>query len=153
MPIDVTLPGGLTLALAPDLILLAGAMVLMLWAAWRPDSVTHQRSVGIGSLVVTVITTAAVIWFAISGATAGPGIIAVDGFRWAADLIFLIATFIGSQVNEIIGLILMLAIYVLAFPILLAAISYIYGRLTSGLTAADFKEDDPDPLMGMANPV
>ena len=99
MPIDVTLPGGLTLALAPDLILLAGAMVLMLWAAWRPDSVTHQRSVGIGSLVVTVITTAAVIWFAISGATAGPGIIAVDGFRWAADLIFLIATFIAIALS------------------------------------------------------
>ena len=99
MPIDVTLPGGLTLALAPDLILLAGAMVLMLWAAWRPDSVRHQRSVGIGSLVVTVITTAAVIWFAISGATAGPGIIAVDGFRWAADLIFLIATFIAIALS------------------------------------------------------
>ena len=31
MPIDVTLPGGLTLALVPDLILIAGAMVLMLW--------------------------------------------------------------------------------------------------------------------------
>jgi len=65
MPIDVTLPGGLTLALAPDLILIGGAMVLMLWSAWRPDSASHQRSVGIGALVVTVITTAAVIWFAV----------------------------------------------------------------------------------------
>ena len=32
MPIDVTLPGGLTLALAPDLILRVGAMLLMLWS-------------------------------------------------------------------------------------------------------------------------
>jgi NADH-quinone oxidoreductase subunit N len=99
MPIDVTLPGGLTLALAPDLILLVGAMALMLWAAWRPDSVAHQRSVGIGALVVTVITAGAVIWFAISGATAGPGIVAVDGFRWSADVIFLIATFIAIALS------------------------------------------------------
>jgi NADH:ubiquinone oxidoreductase subunit 2 (subunit N) len=92
MPIDVTLPGGLTLALAPDLILMAGAMVLMLWSAWRPDSASHQRSVGIGALVVTSITTVAVIWFAASGAKAKEGIVAVDSFRWAADLIFLLAT-------------------------------------------------------------
>ena len=99
MPIDVTLPGGLTLALAPDLILMAGAMVLMLWSAWRPDSASHQRSVGIGALVVTLITTVAVIWFAATGAKAKEGIVAVDSFRWAADLIFLLATFIAIAVS------------------------------------------------------
>ena len=99
MPIDVTLPGGLTLALAPDLILMVGAMVLMLWAAWRPESARHQRSVGIAALVLTVITAAAVIWFAASGATAKPGVVAVDGFRWGADLIFLLATFIAIAVS------------------------------------------------------
>ena len=75
MPIDVTTPGGLTLALAPDLILMGGAMILMLWAAWRPDSASHQRSVGIGALVLTLITAAAVIWFAASGAKAKEGIV------------------------------------------------------------------------------
>ena len=99
MPIDVTLPGGLTLALAPDLILMAGAMALMLWAAWRPESASHQRSVGIGALGLTVITAAAVIWFAVSGYTARPGVVAVDGFRWGADLIFLIATFIAIALS------------------------------------------------------
>jgi len=100
MQIDVALPGGLSLALAPDLILLAGAMVLMLWAAWRPDSAAHQRSVGIGALVLTVVTTGAVIWFAVSGATmVRPGIIAIDGFRWGADLIFLVATFIAIAIS------------------------------------------------------
>ena len=99
MPIDVALPGGLTLALLPDLILIGGAMLLMLWAAWRPDSATHQRSVGIGALVLTAITTAAVIWFAVSGQTAKPGIVAVDGFRWGADLIFLLATFIAIALS------------------------------------------------------
>ena len=99
MPIDVTLPGGLSLALLPDLILIGGAMVLMLWAAWRPDSAAHQRSVGIGALVLTVITAAAVIWFAMSGATANRGIVAVDAFRWGADLIFLVATFIAIALS------------------------------------------------------
>jgi NADH-quinone oxidoreductase subunit N len=99
MPIDVSLPGGLTFALAPDLVLMGGAMILMLWAAWRPDSASHQRSVGIGSLVVTLITVAVVIWFAASGATARPGIVAVDGFRWGADLIFLLATLIAIAVS------------------------------------------------------
>jgi len=99
MPIDVTTPGGLTLALAPDLILMGGAMILMLWAAWRPDSASHQRSVGIGALVLTLITTVAVIWFAATGAKAREGIVAVDGFRWGADLIFLLATFIAIAVS------------------------------------------------------
>jgi NADH-quinone oxidoreductase subunit N len=99
MPIDVTLPGGLTLALVPDLILLGGAMVLMLWAAWRPDSASHQRSVGIGALVLTALTIVAVIWFAMTGWTAKPGIVAVDGFRWGADLIFLVATFIAIALS------------------------------------------------------
>jgi NADH-quinone oxidoreductase subunit N len=95
MPIDVTTPSGLTLALAPDLILIAGAMILMLWSAWRPDSANHQRTVGIGALVVTLITAVAVVWFAVSGAHAPAGVVAVDGFRWGADLIFLLATFIA----------------------------------------------------------
>jgi NADH-quinone oxidoreductase subunit N len=95
MPIDISHPGGLTLALAPDLVLMAGAMVLMLWSAWRPDSASHQRAVGIGALVVTLITTAAVVWFAASGAKANAGVVAVDGFRWGSDLIFLLATFIA----------------------------------------------------------
>ena len=99
MPIDVSTPGGLTLALAPDLVLMVGAMVLMLWAAWRPDSVRHQRAVGIGALVLTLVTAGAVVWFAVSGSTAKEGIIAVDGFRWGADLIFLLATFIAIAVS------------------------------------------------------
>ena len=93
-PIDVGLPAGLTLALLPDLVLIGGAMLLMLWAAWRPESASHQRSVGIGALALTAITAVAVVWFAISGQTAKPGVVAVDGFRWGADLIFLLATFI-----------------------------------------------------------
>ena len=93
MPIDVTTPLGLTFALTPDLVMIGGAMMLMLWAAWRPDSAQHQRAVGIGALMLTAVTAVVVILFAVRGYTAGPGIVAVDAFRWAADLIFLLATF------------------------------------------------------------
>ena len=98
-PIDVSLPGGLSYALTPDLIMIGGAMLLLLWSAWRPDSPSHQRAVGIGSLVLTVITAVVVVWFAVSGVTAKPGIIAIDGFRWGADLIFLVATFIAIALS------------------------------------------------------
>jgi NADH-quinone oxidoreductase subunit N len=98
-PIDTSFPGGLSYALTPDLIMMGGAMLLLLWAAWRPDSPSHQRAVGIGSLVLTVITAIVVIWFAVSDVTAKPGIVAVDAFRWGADLIFLIATFIAIALS------------------------------------------------------
>src|SRR5204863_3427764 len=45
-----------------------------------------------------LITAAAVIWFAATGVTAKAGIVAVDGFRWASDLIFLLATLIAIAV-------------------------------------------------------
>lgn len=90
---DLGVPLQLSLALGPDLLLAVGAMALMLWAAWRPDSREHQRAVGRASLVLVAATMAAVIGYHLSHLTAGPGIIAVDGFRWAADLLFLVATF------------------------------------------------------------
>ena len=42
--LDLSVPLNLTIALGPDLFLIAGAMVLLLWAAWRPDSAAHQRT-------------------------------------------------------------------------------------------------------------
>lgn len=91
MTYDLAIPSQLLGALTPDLVLMAGAMVLMLVAAWRPESDGHQRLVGYGSIVVLLATLALVLWFAASGATAGPGVIAVDRFRWVSDVIFLIA--------------------------------------------------------------
>jgi NADH-quinone oxidoreductase subunit N len=90
MTFDLSIPSQLMQALTPDLALMAGAMVLMLVAAWRPDSEAHQRSVGVASLGVLVATMVLVLWFAGRDLTTGPGVIAVDGFRWAADLIFLV---------------------------------------------------------------
>lgn len=90
--LDLAVPLQLTIALGPDLALMAGAMLLLLWAAWRPDSSSHQRSVATASLVLTVLTGALVWWYLMRGYTAPPGPIAVDNFRWMADLVILIGT-------------------------------------------------------------
>ncbi len=89
---DLLIPSQLMSALLPDLILMGGAMVLMLLAAWKPDSAEHQRTVGIGAMALIVVTIAAVVYMASSGASAATnGPIAVDGFRWVVDIVILLA--------------------------------------------------------------
>src|SRR5919199_1330317 len=81
-------------ALLPDLILGVGAMLLLLYAAWGEESLERQRRVGVLSILLCVAAGAAIVWMATSGAKATPGVIAVDNFRWATDLIVLLATVI-----------------------------------------------------------
>lgn len=102
MTFDLSLSAGLMGALGPDLLLMAGAMALMLFAAWRNESESHQRAVGFASLAVIGVTAAAVIVYALRGATTTrpDGIIAVDGFRWAADGVFLL----GAAATIAIGI-------------------------------------------------
>jgi NADH-quinone oxidoreductase subunit N len=88
---DLAVPAQLTAALAPDLVLVVGATLVTLWSAWRPESAAHQRQCGIIALAVVVATMTAVILAWVGGATASPGIIAVDPFRWASDMLVLIA--------------------------------------------------------------
>jgi NADH-quinone oxidoreductase subunit N len=88
---NLAIPAELTAALGPDLVLVIGAIGVILWAAWRPDSERHQRQCGLASMAVVLATMAAVIVAWVGGATASPGIIAVDPFRWASDMIVLIA--------------------------------------------------------------
>ena len=93
MALDFTVVRHLLFALAPELILLTGAMILLVWAAWRPDSAAHQRAVGIGAIVLTVITMGVVIWFLRRGdVTMTAEAVAVDAFRWLADIILLLGT-------------------------------------------------------------
>ncbi|HKN59382.1 MAG TPA: NADH-quinone oxidoreductase subunit N, partial [Gemmatimonadaceae bacterium] len=92
MTFDLTMPGQLTAALGPDLLLMGGAMLLLLIAGWRRESDEHQRSIGILSMTLCIFTMLAVGYYAYEGYTASVGVIAVDNFRWAADEILLIAT-------------------------------------------------------------
>ena len=92
MQFDLSLPAQLTSALGPDLFLMAGAMLLLLWAGWRRESDEHQQSVGILSMALCIFTMVAVGYYAYRGYTATVGAVAVDNFRWAVDEILLIAT-------------------------------------------------------------
>jgi NADH-quinone oxidoreductase subunit N len=92
MSFDLSMPAQLSAALGPDLLLMGGAMILLLWSGWRPESDEHQRSVGVFSIALCLFTMVAVAYYAYRGWTANGGPIAVDNFRWAADEIFLIAT-------------------------------------------------------------
>ena len=89
---DLSKPLELMAALTPDLVLIIGAMILVVVAALRPDSSRHQRVVGWASIVVTLLTIAAVIYFLIGGYGAGPGPIAVDNYRWMVDIVILLGT-------------------------------------------------------------
>ena len=93
--LDLSRPMDLTRAIAPDLILCAGAMIMLLYAAWRPESEAHQRKVGFACMIVTILTLVAVLVIGVSGWSASSGPVAVDGFRWAADVVFLLATVIA----------------------------------------------------------
>jgi NADH-quinone oxidoreductase subunit N len=89
--LDVTIPAQLTLALVPDLILMVGAMFLLIFSVWRPESHSHQRSVGIASILLCAITVVACFyWSNAYVGTAGP--IALDNFRWLMDVVILLGT-------------------------------------------------------------
>ena len=92
MSLDLSIPAQLTTALGPDLILMAGAMVLLLWSAWKPESDQLQRNIGVVSIVLCVTVIVAIAFYIARADSALPGIIAVDNFRWTADIVFLLAT-------------------------------------------------------------
>ncbi len=92
MQFDLAIPSQLMTALGPDLLLMGGAALLLLWAAWRQPSVAHQRSVGIASMMLTVVVGIYAIWSLYQQRTATAGPIAVDNFRWMADAVILLGT-------------------------------------------------------------
>ncbi len=98
---DLSIPFQLTKALAPDLLFMGGAMLLLLVAVWRRESRGHQRLVGVLSIVLSVVTLAAVIIqmyrianhaSACACAVATDGPIALDNFRWMMDIVILLGT-------------------------------------------------------------
>jgi len=95
MAFDLSIPAQLSAALLPELVLSVGAMLLLLIAAWGKETPARARTVGALGIALSVVVIVLVLWMWMSGAKAGPGIIAVDSFRWATDIVILIATIIA----------------------------------------------------------
>ncbi len=97
---DLTRISDLTLVMLPEIILIVFAMLLLVWAAWRPDSASHSRTLAYACIALCIVVLALVLYMAMSDVSAGPGIVAADQFRWASDVVILIAT-IGTLVLSI----------------------------------------------------
>jgi NADH-quinone oxidoreductase subunit N len=104
---NLAIPSQLTAALLPDLILMGGAMLLLLFAVWRRESLEHQRQVGLLSILLCVVTLVVVVITMYRKGSAPPGPIAVDNFRWMMDFIILIGTIgalaLGIDDNDRVG--------------------------------------------------
>jgi NADH-quinone oxidoreductase subunit N len=89
---DLSIPSHLTAALLPDLVLMGGAMILLLVAVWRRESARHQRTVGVLSIGLSIVTLGTVLFMLFSRGSATDGPIAVDNFRWMMDVVILLGT-------------------------------------------------------------
>lgn len=99
MRLDLATPSGLALALVPEILLCVGAVALALYAAWRPESASHQGRVGLAGVVILLSTLGAVVALGAAPPQTGPGPVAIDGFRWAADVVMLIASAIAIGIS------------------------------------------------------
>jgi len=92
MAIDLSAPGGMALALFPELLLVGWMLVLLLAVAWRHKDHGDQQLVGQLALLGLVSTLLVVLWMWVRDAHSETlvGMIALDGFRYATSAIFLI---------------------------------------------------------------
>ncbi len=106
---DLAVPSQLMLAVLPEIVVIVGAMILLLWAGWGDDSPERTRQVTGGAAIVSTIALALVCWLWASGTTITPGLIAADNFRWASSAIVLIGTILtlllAIDYNERLGII------------------------------------------------
>ncbi|HUC41693.1 MAG TPA: NADH-quinone oxidoreductase subunit N [Gemmatimonadales bacterium] len=93
MRLDPSLYHELVLALLPELVLTAWSLVLLLFVAWRHQTVRDLRIAGWLTLAALASTAVATWWLwwnraSVQGLVA---MVAADDFRWVADWIFLAA--------------------------------------------------------------
>jgi NADH-quinone oxidoreductase subunit N len=97
VPLDLDTAWGLFRALLPESILTAWAMGLLLDAAWHHGRRSTQRRAGWMAALGIVAAGEAVVWLWTSRATAVgiPTAIALDQFRFAVDLVILLAALVA----------------------------------------------------------
>ncbi len=106
---ELVSPGAILRALAPELLLIAGAMALLLATVWRrqgnasgsAEGAERTASVAQFAMVLCLLVSIVVI-IAWGDATAGTPDqrIASDGFRWAIDLVILVGTALSILLLE-----------------------------------------------------
>jgi NADH-quinone oxidoreductase subunit N len=89
--LDLSVYGDLALALLPELVLTAGAVVLLLLIAWRHRTAGDLRAAGWVTLAALGATAIAAtwLWWNRTGPEGLAGMVALDDFRWVTDWLFL----------------------------------------------------------------
>jgi len=92
MPIDLSVPSGITLALLPEVILTLWALGLLLLIGWRHADPDAHRVAGGWTVAGLLVALAAVVWLWVRDARPEglPLMIALDPFRWATAVVFLL---------------------------------------------------------------
>jgi NADH-quinone oxidoreductase subunit N len=90
--LDLTTPLGVTLALLPEIVLSAAALVVLLVVAWRHEDEGDSRLAGWLSLAGIVLSGAALagLWANDTTSAGLPFMVALDGFRYAGAAICLL---------------------------------------------------------------
>jgi len=91
MSLDFSSSGDLLLGLLPELVLTGWALVLLLFVAWRHQTVRDLRIAGWLTLAALLSTGIAAwwLWYNMAQAAGLAGMVAVDDFRWVTDWLFL----------------------------------------------------------------
>jgi NADH-quinone oxidoreductase subunit N len=101
LTIDLSNPGGLFVALLPELVLTGWALVILLAAAWRHRDEADQQLAGQLALLGLVSTLLVVFWLWARGVHSEsiPTMIALDGFRYASASIFLLGAILTVMLS------------------------------------------------------
>ncbi len=99
--IDLSQPGGLALALLPELVLTGWSLVLMLVVAWRHRTERDQQIVGLLAVLGLVLTLVVVLgfWFRGVSPAGHETMIALDRFRYLTDTIFLLGALLAGLLS------------------------------------------------------
>ncbi len=89
--IDTGTPGGVFLALLPEILLTGWSLVVLMYLAWNHGAARDSRSAGTLALFGYVLAILATGWLAMTGARPDglPQMIALDGFRFASNALLL----------------------------------------------------------------
>ena len=92
--IDLHHPTGVMIAMIPELVITATALVVLLINAWRHQTGADSRFAGITSLVgiIAAVVALAALWRSGAVPAGTPHMVALDGYRFGALLLILVAS-------------------------------------------------------------